>query len=415
MGARYFWTSDFSTHHRATWGASLKAHGNNTLWTVVGGECDNSENILGEHEGDGVLSVYGNLVPGREGREYVTEAGDPNAIFPLLDWQALNGITAEHSVPVEVCGSGDVWPVRNTHFVGAACDGMYTAFAMDTASHNLTAHRSFFFFDNVIIATGSDITDPAPVNVRTALASRILPSQDPLAVAFVNGSIVPSLGDGAHVWPASTISWLAAGGIGYVPLGGDSSLLLGTSVGTATGNWRTIGPYSGTSQARFLQAHLDHSGGGEMGAHSSAYVYAILPAVANADMPAAAAALGGVDRRCITNTPSVAGAADAGAGVTQVVFYAGGTFACSAASGWNVSVASPSAAIVIVREGGGEVAVWAAHPFVGGKSAPPLRITVNRVGLKGTGCVPAAGGTTFVLPLPVDDDARGSTVSVTCA
>ena len=33
-------------------------HGNNGAWTVVAGECDNSEDMLGEHSGSGVLNVY---------------------------------------------------------------------------------------------------------------------------------------------------------------------------------------------------------------------------------------------------------------------------------------------------------------------------------------------------------------------
>ena len=202
VGARYFWTSDFATVHRRTWGASLKAHGDNGLWAVVGGECDNGENVKGEHEGDGVLSVYADLA--RPGAEYVTKAGDPNAVFPLWDWQGLNGITVEADVPLAPCGSGDVWPTINTHFVGAACDGLYLAFAMDTATHRLTAARSWLFFDGVILALAANISNPSPARVQTALASRLLPAAPAAGAAavlgFANGSSV-TLADGNYALP----------------------------------------------------------------------------------------------------------------------------------------------------------------------------------------------------------------------
>ena len=370
--ARYFWTSDFLTVHRPRWGASLKAHGNNTRWSVVGGECDNSENIQGEHEGDGVLSVYGNM--SAPGSEYITAAGDPNAVFPLLDWNLLNGITVEHNVPVEPC-IGDVWQVINTQFVGAASDGVYAAFAMDTATHSLTARRAWLFFDDTILALAANISDPARgVNPRTALASRLLPQRSPagfLAIGFANGTVAPNVSDGSAAGlSAADVRWLQAGGVGYVPFAAGQATprtRLGFSVNSsAQGDWRSIGAFSGTSRNRFLQAWLDH-GDGEVAGEE--YAYAVFPAAAAADMPALAASLGGVG--CVLNSAGVQGAAHAGARLALAVFWdaRGGTFSCSGA-GFDVSVSSPGPAIVVVREdgpaGAASLTVSAAHnPFKG--------------------------------------------------
>ena len=57
VGNRHVPTIDYHAHHRAGWGASLKMHGDNGYWTVLGNECDNLENTRGEHEGDGVLNM----------------------------------------------------------------------------------------------------------------------------------------------------------------------------------------------------------------------------------------------------------------------------------------------------------------------------------------------------------------------
>ena len=421
LGARYYWTSDFGTVHRATWGASIKGHGNNSLWRVIASECDNSEDILAEHASDGLLNVYGDLATA--GSEYVAPPGNPNSIFPLWDWQGLNGITVEHSVPLEKCGAGDEWPVIDTAFVGAACDGQALAFAMDTATHSLTAARSWLFFDGAIIALAARITDSARVNVRTALASRLLPlaptGAGAVAIGFANGTSVAALADGAYSWPATAVSWAAAGGNVYVPavLGGAGAdaALLGLSVGTVTGNWSTIGAYSGKSTGRLLAANLDHSGGGASGAANAAYAYAIVPAVAPADAAAAAASLSGVDRACIVNTAAVQGAAHPAAGLVQVVFWSAATYACTstAVPGWAMSVASAGPVIVLVREAAdGSVTVTAEHPFAAAGSAA---ITVSRT-LSGAACAPAgAGRTAFSIAWPANPDFRGASVNATCA
>ena len=386
--------------------------------------------MLGEHEGDGVLSVYGNVSRGAAGTEYVpAEASSPNAIFPLFDWQALNGITAEHAPPVETCGADNVWPVINTAFVGAACDGMYAAFAHDTATHNLTAQRSFFFFDAAIIALASRITDPVPnANPRTAIASRLLPypaaagESGALAAGFLNGTVIASLADGAYVLPQlGDISWLHAGGIGYVPAAlGPASSSPATSlrilVNNASGEWSSIGPFSGTATARVLQVQLDHGDGAA--ALDETYAYAVLPATAAADMPTLARTLTGVDRECVANSATVQGAADPAAAVTQVIFWSagGGAYTCNSSSvaGWSIAVTSPAPAIVVVREANRSVTVNVAHPNL--LAPQSAHITIGgRPTLAGPACSQApGGGTIFNLPFQVDANYLGATVSATC-
>ena len=420
VGARYYWTSDFFTIHRPTWGASLKAHGNNTHWSVVGGECDNGENMKGEHEGAGVLSVY-NISAG--GSEYVTRAGDNNAIFPLWDWSGMNGITVDHAAPLEKCAAGDVWPVINTNFVGATCDGLYGVFAMDTATHSLTARRSWFFFDNIILALAQSITDASQTsNPRTALASRLLaqPVGDSLrevVIQFANGSTV-ALPDGAYTYGVKEIDWFASGGNGYIPAAVVSSVTpasFGISVGTVDGDWSSIGAFNGTSQNRVLASWLDH---GSNGVVNESYAYAIFPSAVASEMPALAASLGGVDRSCITNGLGVQGATDTATNVTMAVFWeaTGGVYGpCASNGGLSVSVTTP--AILLIREEGGAMAVSVSSPTL---SAPSVAyITIGGRGiLTGDGCSPAPGGgdaTLFSITYPIGIDNTGKTVTIVCS
>jgi hypothetical protein len=418
IGARYYWTSDFFTIHRPKWGASLKAHGNNTHWSVIGGECDNGENMKGEHEGAGVLSVYNMSAAGAE---YVTQAGDTNAIFPLWDWSGMNGITVDHAAPIEKC-IGDVWSVINTHFVGATCDGLYAVFAMDTATHSLTARRSWFFFDNAILALAQSITDASPTsNPRTALASRLLaqPTGDlarDVVIQFANGSTVMALPDGAYTYGLNEIEWFASGGNGYIPaLASTPTTSFGISIGTVSGEWSSIGAFNGTSQSRLLSSWLDH---GTNGIVNESYAYAIFPAVLPSEMPALATSLGGVDRSCITNALGVQGATNSVTNVTMAVFWeeTGGIYGpCASNGGLIVSVTTP--AILLIREDqGGALSVSVSSPTLSAPSAATVTIRGRGV-LTGAGCSPAPGGsaTLFSITYPVGIDNTGKTVTVVCS
>lgn len=60
-------------------------------WLSLSTECLLDENLKAEHIGQGVLSLYR------------TGFNDYFDIFPIIDWQAINGITVEHDIPLENC------------------------------------------------------------------------------------------------------------------------------------------------------------------------------------------------------------------------------------------------------------------------------------------------------------------------
>lgn len=123
---RHFYTSDYQVHRRQNWTSTITMQSVRTSAT----ECLNGESIKAEHFGQGVLDLY-------IGNDY-----DYDNIFPLLDWQAINGITVEHGIPLENCTGGSFsW--KKTAFVSGTSDGQYGLAMMDTVSHNLTAHRSW--------------------------------------------------------------------------------------------------------------------------------------------------------------------------------------------------------------------------------------------------------------------------------
>ena len=134
-------------------------------------ECDNFENLKGEHLGDGLLNVY----PGGQ----LTVQGGGGAyedVFPLLDWHLSNGVTCEADAPLLYCGpeTGDIYKARRTAFVSCVSDGQLGQATMDTATHNLTGHRSKVFLPQRMLALMSNLTDPTPAEVRTTLHSRVI-------------------------------------------------------------------------------------------------------------------------------------------------------------------------------------------------------------------------------------------------
>ena len=87
IGNKHFYTSDYQVHRRANWTSAIKMQSIRTQPV----ECINGENLKDEHGGQGVLNLY------------TTNTNDYDDIFPILDWQAINGITVEHDIPLEPC------------------------------------------------------------------------------------------------------------------------------------------------------------------------------------------------------------------------------------------------------------------------------------------------------------------------
>jgi chondroitin AC lyase len=415
VGARYFWTSDFFSFHRPTWGATVRMHGNNTFWTVISNECDNSENLLAELTAQGILNVYGNLDPDMVGQEYFT-ANTDNAIFPLWNWTSINGATTEADQPLEPC-ENSVWAEIQTNFVGGTDDGLYGLVAMDTATHNLTAHRSWYFFDDIIVALGSNITDPKHVNVKTALASRIIPIATDmsgtglLSIMWNNGTFLPSLSDGLYQFRAGEVRAFAAGGNTYVPFYPDEENAVTPSplvveLGSKSASWTDIGPFTGQSTARVLAATIDHGFGPMLGA---GYTYMIYPNTTNP-----LSAYDQVPVECVVNNANVQGVSDARNSISMITFWAPGTYSCISkmVPSYSVTISSTSAAIVLVRMDSMFVNVTASHPFLINSA---ITISVDRHA-QGNNCnAITADETLFNVQLPTNSDYVGQPVTVSCS
>lgn len=134
VGNKYFWRSDLMIHHRKNYYFSLKA----TSDRIVSSESGNGENIKGFYQGNGTYYLI------RNGNEY-------HEIFPVWNWRKLPGaIIAQKAETLPLFNWGD-GARGKTSFVYGISDSLYGCFAYDYDKDNVTAHRSWFFFDNEIV------------------------------------------------------------------------------------------------------------------------------------------------------------------------------------------------------------------------------------------------------------------------
>ena len=374
------------------------------------------ENLFAEYTGSGVLNIYPSSEPNAASAAYAS-------IFPLLDWHALGGVTAEHSTPIPACGdkTGGTWPITYTSFVGGVADGSFGAAALDYASHNTSARKSYFFLDRAIFAAASNLSNNFPLgtaDVRTTLLSRLVGNAtDRLTLSFTNGTVHSNLADGNRTFAGGAIRWAHLGGVGVWPAvptgdgGVDSAAAdFGVRVNTVASDWSTIGPYSGAVSGRVFIADLDH--GSELPASTSqtaGFAYVIAPNVTAAQMPALDAGLAGAS--CLLVTNAVHGVTSSDTTVTMITFFdeAGGEYDCNAAG---ISISTLSAGLFILSRQGAMLTVTASHPTLLGGS---LSIFVQGISASGQACTFKYQGQTFVtVPLPTDPSMMGSSTSVTC-
>lgn len=264
LGNKHFYTSDYQVHRRTNWTATIKMQSIRTQPT----ECINFENKKGEHLGQGILNIY------------TTNASDYQEIFPLLDWQSINGITVEHDILIGNCTHGRFdW--INLSFVGGVSDSNYGLAVMDTASHNLTVQRSWHFYDDAIIALASNLTLTTKNKAWTTLASRLL-AKGNVTIGFFNGSII-SLSDSINYsFPytseiSKNVQWIHIGesNICYLLETQELYSAVGVEVSTKTASYDTIGPFNDTITARTVNLWLDHG----LGPYNRNNSYIILPNV----------------------------------------------------------------------------------------------------------------------------------------
>ncbi|MDD5672610.1 MAG: polysaccharide lyase family 8 super-sandwich domain-containing protein [Chitinivibrionales bacterium] len=366
-GNRHFWCSDYMTHQRPGYMASVKMSSKRT----TGAERINGEGDSSYYLGDGVTFFY------RSGAEYLN-------IFPVWDWTLLPGVTCRHDITPPPLSLAYVKGA--TDFVGGVSDGTYGVTGFDYARDNVAGRKALFFFDKEIAALGAGITGAPGLPVYTSVNQCL--QKGPVTVS-ANG-LRSSLAAGtSHL---SKVAWIHHDSIGYFPLNTGDSMIVQS--GTRTSSWRNINESGSASPVLDTVFGLWFNHGTTPSGAS--YAYAVVPGVTADGLDAYVKNM----RRCriLSNTSSVQAVRDDSLGVSGYVFYTAGS--AGAADSLHVGVDQPC--IVLTRESKDSLSVAASNPL---NTAVTVQVTVS-LALTGAGAVWNAQTSTanlsFVLPGGLD-------------
>ena len=281
-GNRHFFRSDFMTHQRPAFYASVKMCSART----VGSETINGENTRG------LWLPYGLTYLIRTGEEY-------SGIFPVWDWAHLPGVTNPTFVD-------QPRPNQQTTFVGGVSDGTYGVAAMDLDFASTRARKAYFLFDGELVALGSGITSSHDRPVHTTLNQCLLEGE-----VTADGRTLPQ---GEHTLPGA--SWVHHGGFGYVfPEKTEAHVLRAQQ----SGSWFDINHTDPKDPVRLdvFTLWLDHGASPA----DRGYQYIVLPAAFPQEVQRYAEEM---PIRVIANQPALQAVRHEAARVTGAVFAAAG-------------------------------------------------------------------------------------------
>lgn len=330
-GNRYFWRSEFASHLRDDYGIFTRLNSSRTVGSEyrstfrpsVGNE------IVWNSAGATAIQV--------NNREYLD-------LGPTFDWFHYPGVTAPY-VKEQTRGSTG----NGGSFTGGVSDGTYGAsvYTLDRAA--TTGKKSYFTFDDELVALGTGIASTSDAPVHTTVNQAVAKPN-----ASVGGVPVARGTDGATV---EGPTWAYNDEVGYVfPAGSRVQV----SDKTQTGSWLGEDPVSRDA----FTLYVDHG----VRPTDAGYEYVVLPAAEPAEVEAYAAAPA---VEVLRNDGAVQAVRHPGLQRTMATFYEAGTL--DLGDGRALTVDQP--ALVILDESGDVPVVSVANP-----SRPGL---VVRVGLTG--------------------------------
>lgn len=330
-GFKHFWRSDYSTKMADDYFFGIRMNSTRT----VPNESGNGENQLGYWLG------YGSTFLEQRGDEY-------HNIFPVWNWTMLPGVTApEYEGPAASWGTSRT---KNTKaFVGGVSDGRYGVSVMDLdvntkvkdqPDFTTQAKKSWFSFDDEIIALGAGISSSSSANVNTTLNQTLLNGK-----VTVDGVVVEQ---GSH--DASSANWVHHDGVGYIFLEKGSHYL---SNQTQTGNWARIKENASKDEVTkdVFTLRIAHG----VQPDNEKYQYVIAPGQTAEQTAAYQQSL---PVKVLQNNESIQAVHHTALKVTGIVFYQAGSIQISP----DLSVSIDHPGLVLVDESGKEPVITISTP-----------------------------------------------------
>ncbi len=270
-GAKYFNRSDCGIYRTKDWYSSVRMHSERT----IGFEFTNRENTLANFSADGAVLLM------QDGGEYEN-------IFACWDWRKVPGVTAyDDGKPLRSDNSVLAKRNRTGHVGGLVAEtsvGDVMTASMRLNRDGLHALKSTFFFEDCIVALGSDInvTNPEFKEVTTAIDQNRLNGK----VTYDKSAV--DVGEGIH----TGVRWAHHNNRGYVSLDGNGMTVSET---VQKGKWDYIEPsYKDRwDEMPIFKCWFEHPLDGLKDGGNGSYAYAILPCASASDTKAFEKKVGG--------------------------------------------------------------------------------------------------------------------------
>lgn len=276
-------------------------------------ELTNGSNGKGWYTGDGMTYLY---------TEDVTHYAED--FWPTVEWHRLPGTTVDtlpRTFDHPQYGDGEGTP-RNT-WAGGSTLGLYGASGMNLQQIDtgLEANKSWFMFDDEIVAVGSGINSTSGRPIETIIEQRQLNEAGDNSLT-VDGATEPSTSG----WSENLVdvSWahlegnVPGSGIGYYfPEGHDMQAVRQEQ----TGSWYDINRNDGASQeelrADYMTMYLEHG----TNPSDEGYDYVLLPNQEASDVQSYSAA---PDVEVLERSAAVHAVRESSLGITAANFFADG-------------------------------------------------------------------------------------------
>ncbi|MCI8975168.1 MAG: hypothetical protein HFH79_16540, partial [Lachnospiraceae bacterium] len=352
-----------------------------------GVESINNENLKGWNTSDGTLTLY-NGDQGQFGEGF----------WATVDPTRLAGITTNHET--KPMSSNNI-KTNDRDWVGGSAFYMdnYASIGMDFKStiSDLEAKKSWFVFDDQIVALGAGITTTAGDYTETIVENRKIGNNNKL---LVNGS--EAVAANGTEQKAANWAWLSENAKGsaigyYFPEETQVSLKRETRTGRWTDVNKNLKPGDADEVTKdYISIAMDHG----TAPTDAAYGYVLLPGKTSEEM-AAYAADNGI--QILSNTEQLQAAADAKSGVSGYNFWSAGESAVPKENGITKMTSDSPVSVTMFNDGSKNI-----HLAI---SDPTQKSSTVTLRLEGTGLSVAGADEGVVM----NKDASGITLTVNVA
>ncbi len=291
-GNRSFFSSDYMVNQRPAWYAAVKISSVRTYAPETG----NGQGLQSLYLGSGatIIEVTGN--------EYAN-------IFPVWNWRRLPGTTVEqNTLSLTPTASWGVY--GRATYAGGASNNTYGCEAFSNSQGNVSALKSWFYFDNEFVALGAGINAPNATSQVITTLNQCLQSGS-VTYATTSGG-TQSLSSGTAT--LGNLSWVYQGGVGYLfPSSPSSATMMAIA---QSGSWYSLNTAlsKNTVTANVFSLQINHPSQ-PVGA---SYSYIVVPGTTAAGMAAYAAH---DPITILRNDTSVQAVENASLGMTEAAFY----------------------------------------------------------------------------------------------